>query len=128
MSLWQQDRVQGDSQALATLQTYHEKISEPIQVMLLLINLENKHNRYPYEFSALFYINEVIEVYLSNCDRWTKNIDSLMPLVNKFKSTIHSSIIVHLNKLKEYASESKMLMQKIIKELENTIKILETNE
>lgn len=128
--LWQPDLVQSfeDISRIVAIQECCQQISKPIETMSSLTLLESGHNIYPYEIPALFYIIKIARTNLSSHDALFHNIDELIVVENKFKTTIHSSIITYIHKLKEFARESKRLMQKIVKELEETIKILEAKK
>ncbi len=107
------------------LQLYLAKLEAPAGGINLLLTLEETHGLHPpYNLDTLSVIDGAITIGIHIYDHISELTDDLMIHEFKFNSVNHHSFIILLDKLKEYACESKGLMQKIMNELEETAKKL----
>ena len=103
---------------------------ESMTVLKILLDLEEMHSFSPqYSRLGLYYIKGgILKTGVPRQDFMIEAIDGYINFETTFKSISHSSYIIMSDKLKEYIRESKRLMQKIIGELDTTIKVIETKE
>ena len=102
----------------------------PMTTLDILLSLEEMHSFAPqYSRLGLYFIKSgIIETVVPTLDGMIECINEYINHETTFKSINHGSYIIMSDKLKEYIRESKRLIQKIIGELDTTIKVIETNE
>ncbi len=118
------DRILEDLLALTRLQMLKAEMSQPLYGITGLLRLEEGHgNVYQFHSGTIRYIINIINMYIPVYDEWIEKIDGVV-----IRSTNYNLTLIQCEKLKEYVRNYRRLMQKVVKELEETERILKANE
>ncbi len=120
------DKTKSGVLANALLRIFQAEMDEAYMVAISMLGLEAGHgNANQFNTGAIRDIIKAIEMYIPS---YGGRVERINETITNPLFTDNNLVIILCEKLKEYNRESKRLMQKMVKELENTIKILEANE
>ncbi len=117
-------KTKSDVLANAILRIFQAEMNEAYMVTINMFGLEIGHgNANQFNPVAIRDIIVAIEMYIPSFGGRVERINETITMF-----TDNNLVIILCEKLKEHNREAKRLMQKIIKELENTIELIKANE